>query len=54
MRCSKTRVRVVLDYVGKSCHGYRFVTGDLEDKQFSEGGMQTEAGRDIDGCCLAC
>ena len=37
MRYSRTRARVVSDYVLKSCHdGYRFVTGGLEDIQFSE------------------
>ena len=37
MRYSRTRARVVSDFVKKSCHdGYRFVTGGLEDTQLSE------------------
>ena len=36
VRCSRKRVRVVLDYLGQSFYDYRFVTGGLEDFQFSE------------------
>ena len=36
VRCSRKKVRVVLDYLGQSFYDYRFGTGGLEDIQFSE------------------
>ena len=44
VRHSRTRARVISDYVQQSCHdGYRFVEECLEDIQFNEGLIKTMA-----------